>query len=87
MRLRYLVPITTIATLAVPATASAMFLHTVLPGESLSSIAVADGLTLDQLAAANGLATDVQLVTGSTVAIPAQGAPAATSSRKRKPDI
>jgi LysM repeat protein len=75
MRLRLLTPITALAMLAVPATASAAFLHTVMPGESLSSIAAADGLSVYQLAAANGLAPDAQLILGSSVAIPSQGAP------------
>jgi LysM repeat protein len=80
MRVRLLVPITTLATLAVPATASATFLHTVVPGESLTSIAATDGLSVDQLAAANGLAPDAQLIIGATIAIPSQGAPVATAA-------
>jgi LysM repeat protein len=60
--------------LAVPASASAAFVHTVLPGESLSSIAAADGLSVAQLAAANGLPLDAQLLLGSTVVIPPRGA-------------
>ena len=54
------------------ASASADFAHTVTSGESLSSIAAADGLTVDQLAAANGLAPDSGLLTGATVQIPPQ---------------
>ncbi len=82
MRVRLLLPITALTMLAAPATASAALLHTVAPGESLYSIAAADGLTASELAAANGLAPDAQLTAGSTVAIPPQGAamtPAATS--------
>lgn len=48
--------------------------HTVAPGESLSSIAAADGLTVAALAAANGLPADAGLLAGSTVQIPAVGA-------------
>jgi LysM repeat protein len=59
-----------------PGTASADFQHTVLPGESLTSIAAADGLSVDQVAAANGMSPTTQLVAGTTVAIPPQGAPA-----------
>jgi LysM repeat protein len=66
--------------LAAPPRASANFVHTVLPGESLSSIAAADGLSVAQLAAANGLAPDDQLILGSTVGIPPQGAPVAPSA-------
>src|SRR5207248_9693913 len=80
LRLRLLLPMTALATLVVPATALAAFIHTVVPGESLSSIAAADGLRLDQLAAANGLALDTQLITGSTLAIPAQGVPVTTTA-------
>jgi N-acetylmuramoyl-L-alanine amidase len=58
--------------LAVPAVASAAFPHVVTPGESLYSVAAADGLSVDQLAAANGVAPDAQLVAGTTVMIPPQ---------------
>jgi LysM repeat protein len=55
-----------------PATASAYFVHVVAPGETLTSIAATDGLSIDQLAAANGLSPDTQLVAGSTIQIPPQ---------------
>jgi LysM repeat protein len=45
----------------------------VAPGESLYSIAAADGLSVSSLAAANGLAPDAFLTAGNTVVIPAQG--------------
>jgi LysM repeat protein len=63
-----------------PASASAAFVHTVLPGESLSSIAAADGLSVDQLAAANGLSPTASLTLGSTIQIPPQAASAAPST-------
>jgi N-acetylmuramoyl-L-alanine amidase len=44
--------------------------HTVEPGESLWSIAVEDGLTVEELAAANGLSPDASLVAGATILIP-----------------
>jgi hypothetical protein len=44
--------------------------HTVAPGESLWSIAAQDGLTVDELAAANGLSPDAPLVAGTTLLIP-----------------
>jgi N-acetylmuramoyl-L-alanine amidase len=44
--------------------------HTVEPGESLWSIAAEDGLTVEELAAANGLSPDAWLVAGSTLLIP-----------------
>lgn len=58
--------------LASPAAASAAFPHVINPGESLTSVAAADGLSVDQLAAANGLSSDSQLVTGRTLLIPPQ---------------
>jgi N-acetylmuramoyl-L-alanine amidase len=58
--------------LAAPAAASAAFPHVVVPGESLSSVAATDGLSVDQLASANGIAADGQLVAGATLMIPPQ---------------
>jgi LysM repeat protein len=48
-------------------------MHTVAAGESLSSIAAADGLSVDELAAANGMSADASLLEGSTMAIPTSG--------------
>ena len=81
MRTRIILPLLAAATLAFPAAASAQFPHVVAAGESLSSVAAADGLTVAQLAAANGLSSGAQLVSGSTLLIPPQGsaAPAAGS--------
>ncbi len=56
--------------LAAPTAASASFLHVVAPGESLSSVAATDGLSVTQLAAANGVSSASSLVAGSTLAIP-----------------
>jgi LysM repeat protein len=70
--------ITVVFLLVAPATASAEFVHVVAPGESLTSIAAADGLTVDQLAAANGISPYTQVVAGTDIQIPPQGtAPAA----------
>lgn len=85
MRLRVIVPILCAATaLAAPASAGASVLHLVAPGESLYSIAAADGLPVSALAAANGLPATALLQAGTTVVIPPQGAvavaPAATTS-------
>ena len=83
MRIRMLVPLTAAAMLAAPSVASASFAHTITPGESLYSVAAVDGLSVDQLAAANGLSSDAQLTTGSTLMIPPQessGASTATAS-------
>jgi LysM repeat protein len=74
MRLRILLLITLAAgtLLVLPAAASAYFVHVVAPGESLSSIAAQDGLSVGQLAAANGVSPGAELVSGSTVQIPPQ---------------
>jgi LysM repeat protein len=45
--------------------------HTVAPGESLSSVAAANGVTVDELAAANGLASDAYLIEGEAIQVPA----------------
>jgi soluble lytic murein transglycosylase-like protein len=86
MRLTRLTPIFIAAALAVPATAAASVTHTVRHGETLTSVAAADGLSIGQLAAANGISPAAQLVAGAELLIPAQGAvatalaPAAVSS-------
>jgi LysM repeat protein len=73
MRFRILGAIGALALFA-PAAASAAFPHVVAPGESLYSVAAADGLSVDQLAAQNGLSADSELVAGSTLLIPPQSA-------------
>ena len=85
LRLFLLLSASVAALLVLPTAASAYFVHVVASGESLSSIAAQDGLTVDQLAAANGLSPDAQLPAGSTVQIPPQGSgvsatPAASST-------
>jgi N-acetylmuramoyl-L-alanine amidase len=68
-----LVTLTIAVGVGTPATASAAFQHIVAQGETLSSVAAADGLSVSQLAAANGMSSDAQLVAGSQLAIPPQG--------------
>src|SRR5262249_52866320 len=60
------------AILIAPAGASASVSHVVAAGESLSSIAASDGLSLEQLADANGLSPEAFLLEGSTLTIPPQ---------------
>jgi N-acetylmuramoyl-L-alanine amidase len=74
MRLRFslLIALAAAALLVVPATASAYFVHVIASGETLSSVAAADGLSIDQLAAANGLSPTAQLISGETIQIPPQ---------------
>lgn len=50
--------------------------HLVQPGETLSGIAAAHGLSTAELATANGIAADAFAIAGQTLAIPAPGAPA-----------
>jgi LysM repeat protein len=61
-------------------TASSTAAHTVVAGESLSSVAAANGITIADLAAANGLSPDSFLVEGTTVQVPAATTTAAPSS-------
>lgn len=44
--------------------------HVVVAGESLSSVAAAHGVSVENLASANGLAADAYLIEGQTVTIP-----------------
>src|SRR3954452_22892362 len=57
--------------LTAPCAAQAGFAHVVEPGESLSSVAATDGLTVSELAAANGLSTEAELIAGTPLDIPA----------------
>jgi soluble lytic murein transglycosylase-like protein len=78
-----------VVALAVPATAQAWFEHVVLPGETLTSVAAADGLTIRQLATANGLSPEAEIETGTLLAIPPRGviesAPAPAPARQAAP--
>lgn len=47
--------------------------HLVQPGESLWSIAVANGLTVQEVAAFNGLSETALLIAGETIQVPAVG--------------
>jgi murein DD-endopeptidase MepM/ murein hydrolase activator NlpD len=66
---------------AFAASASAAVPHTVLPGETLWSIAAANNFTTSSLAAYNGLSADSQVYAGETIQIPtvAEGARALAS--------
>lgn len=76
-----MLPLVAMAMLAAPAASQADVMHTVMRGETLTGIAARDGLTIGQLAAANGISPFTKLVAGSTLAIPPQGAPASTTTR------
>jgi LysM repeat protein len=73
MRIRTVLPLAAAVALVTPAIASANFLHVVSPGESLASVAATDGLSVTQLAAANGISLSTPLVAGSTLGIPPRG--------------
>jgi LysM repeat protein len=63
--------VSTIAVLAAAAPpASARVAHTVEPGETLWSIALASDLTTRALAAANGLSAGAHILAGSTIWVP-----------------
>jgi N-acetylmuramoyl-L-alanine amidase len=75
IKLTRLIPLLAVAVLALPAAALADVTHTVRRGETLTSIAAADGLSVARLAAANGLSTSSELTAGSQIQIPPQGGP------------
>jgi soluble lytic murein transglycosylase-like protein len=77
---KLLLPLAASFALAAPTAASANFMHVVSPGETLTSVAAADGLSVDQLAAANGISPGTQLVAGSTLGIPPQSGAVITTS-------
>lgn len=76
-----------VATLAVAgalvAPAGASVTHTIQPGETLSGIAAANGLTTDSLASWNGVSSDYLVIAGNTLSVPTPeetGVTAATTS-------
>jgi LysM repeat protein len=80
MHLRHVLPLAVVAALAAPSAATADFAHTITPGESLDSIAAADGLTVSELAAENGLDPSAPIHTGHTLMIPPRDASSGTSN-------
>jgi len=62
---------------ATPATAQAQDTITVQPGDTLWGIAQANGRSPADLATANGLLPDAQVIAGSTITLPGDTAPAA----------
>src|SRR5947199_1136053 len=61
-----------IGALAACAPANAAVLHTVQPGETLWSIAAANGFTTHALAAANGLSDTSNVILGTEIKIPSE---------------
>jgi LysM repeat protein len=74
-----LCPLAALAALVLAAPAAAA-IHVVAPGETLTSVAAVDGLSISQLAVANGLSPDAYLVSGQTLVIPPQTAGAVWSA-------
>ncbi|HTW11590.1 MAG TPA: transglycosylase SLT domain-containing protein [Solirubrobacteraceae bacterium] len=56
--------------LTCPAIAQADYPHVVMPGETLTSVAAADGLSVNALAAANGISPESELIIGQVLEIP-----------------
>ena len=79
MGLRGVCTLTTLVGLVFAAPAAAA-IHVVAPGETLTSVAAADGLSVPQLAAANDLPTTAELISGQTLVIPPQTACAVWNS-------
>ena len=57
-----------------PAAASANYAHVVQAGETLTSVAAVDGLSIEAVARANGISPQAQLITGQTLWIPPRDA-------------
>ncbi len=71
---------TTTSTTPMPTTASTTGGHTVVLGETLSSIAAANGVTADALAAANGISLTTPIIEGQTLTIPAASSTTSSST-------
>jgi hypothetical protein len=56
-----------------PAAASANYRHVIQRGETLTSVARIDGLTISALAAANGMSVNSELVAGQILMFPPRG--------------
>jgi N-acetylmuramoyl-L-alanine amidase len=69
-----------VSLLALPAAANAGASHLVVPGETLSGIAAANGLSPALVAAANGLSADAFVIAGHSLTIPARGATTAVAA-------
>jgi LysM repeat protein len=70
LRARRLLIACLFAVLCLPGAARAAVSHTVEPGETLWSIATANGLTPAEVAAANGLSPEARVIAGTEISIP-----------------
>src|SRR3954451_20066793 len=66
-----------LAAAAIPSTAGAAVAHTVVPGETMWTIASASNLTTRALAAFNGLPAEGNVILGSTIMVPSPSEAAA----------
>jgi transglycosylase-like protein with SLT domain/LysM domain-containing protein len=57
-----------------PASAAADYSHVVQPGETLTSVAAVDGLSIEAIAQANGISPQAELLAGQILLIPPQTA-------------
>ncbi len=73
MRFRLSVLAAVASLLSLPTAADAGVSHLVVPGETLSGIAAANGLSPAQLAGANGLPADAFVIAGRSLTIPPRG--------------
>ncbi|HET9094824.1 MAG TPA: transglycosylase SLT domain-containing protein [Solirubrobacteraceae bacterium] len=55
-----------------PVAAAADYAHLVQPGETLTSVAATDGLSIEAIAQANGISPNAELIAGQTLLIPPQ---------------
>jgi LysM repeat protein len=85
MRLRIMLPLAAAVLLATAAGARADTRHTVTPGESLSSLAVADGVSITALAGATRLSPDAQLLIGAVLRTPPRGTGIPGARRRHSP--
>jgi soluble lytic murein transglycosylase-like protein len=79
MKGRRIAALTLAATAAACQPASAAS-HTVEPGDTLSGIAAANGISTSDLAAANGLGPDSPVVLGTTIEVPVGGTSTSTAA-------
>jgi LysM repeat protein len=79
MSLRFPVLLALLSLALLPATSQAGAVHLIVPGETLSGIAAANGLSPASLAVANGLRADAFVIAGRTLSIPAAGTASAFS--------
>ncbi len=86
MRLSLALPAAVLGLLAAAPAALAAFPHTVVPGESLSSVAAANGMSVATIAAATGISPETRIEAGSVVQIPPAGVgPAAAPATASAP--